>query len=180
MDDNNNTFEQNLLSQLYSYLKLHGEVANMMPDCPDVEQQRTPVCNAYLPDGVREFQDYPLSSLGWMAYVGMAMAHFWDADWEKYSHIDDIYAMLRDARGYDLLDEHIAHDILALDDAKADELSTLVGNLAARTYNYMMRQGLEPGTAQAVQAYIGSLHQLYLMGMCIQLHRMGYEMKKLQ
>lgn len=178
MNSNPTTFEENLLKDLYNYLKLHGEVDDMMPDAPDIEEKWVPVVNAYIADGVREFKEYPLTSLGWVMYVGMAVAQKWDNDWENFSVLDDPYAVLRDVRGYDELDEYIAEEILKLEPAKCDELSKLVGNMAARTYNYMMRQGLEPGTAQAVQAYISCLHQLYLMGACVQLHRLGYHMVK--
>lgn len=179
MDCNPTEFEQNLLKDLYSYLKLHGEVDDMMPDAPDIEQMWVPVANSYLPDGVREFQQYPLTSLGWVMYVGMAVAQKWDNDWDAFSKAEDPYAALRDVRGYDEMDEYIAEDILKLVPAKCDELSKLVGNCAARTYNYLMHQGVEAGTAQAMQAYMGCLHQLYLMGACVQLHRMGYHMVKM-
>lgn len=179
MDSNPTYFEENLLKDLYGYLKLHGEVDDMMPDAPDIEEKWVPVVNAYMADGVREFQQYPLTSLGWMMYVGMAVAQKWDNDWEAFSQLEDPYAVLRDVRGYDEMDEYIAEEVLQLDEQKCEELTKLVGNCTTRTYNYLMHQGLEPGTAQALQAYIGCLHQLYLMGACVQLHRMGYHMTKL-
>lgn len=179
MDYNHNTFEETLLKNLYSYLKLMGEVDTVMPDAPDIEDCWEKIGSAYLPDGIREFQDYPLTSLGWITYVGMAVAQMWDMDWTRYSQHDDLYALLRDKRGFDEMDEHIAQDWLALDETKQNELSTLVGNLAARTYNYLMHQGLEPGTAQAMKAYVACLHQLYIMGACMQLHRLGYHMTAL-
>lgn len=179
MDCNPTTFEENLLKDLYSYLKLHGEVDNMMPDAPDIEGKWVTVVNSYMADGVREFQQYPLTSLGWMMYVGMAVAQKWDNDWENFSKAEDPYAVLRDVRGFDEMDEYISEEVLTLDAGKCDELSKLVGNIAARTYNYLIRQGFEPGTAQAVQGYVSCLHQLYLMGACVQLHRLGYHMVKM-
>lgn len=178
MNCNPTEFEQNLLKDLYSYLKLHGEVDDMMPDAPDIEERWVAVANSYMADGIREFQQYPLTSIGWMMYVGMAMAQLWDDDWERYSQVEDLYAMLRDVRGFDEMDEYVAQELLHLDEKKQDELSKLVGNCAARTYNYLMHQGFEPGTAQALQGYLGCLHQMYLMGACVQLHRLGYHMVK--
>ncbi len=179
MESNPTTFEENLLKDLYTYLKIEGETDDIMPDAPDIEEKWVSVANAYLPDGVREFQDYPLTSLGWVMYVGMAVAQKWDNDWENFSVLEDPYAVLRDVRGYDEMDEYIAQEVLGLDPKRQDELAKLVGNCATRTYNYLMRHGIEPGTAQAVQAYISCLHQLYLMGACVQLHRMGYHMTKM-
>lgn len=178
MESNPTEFEQNLLKDLYSYLKLHGEVDDIMPDAPDIEEKWVSIANSYMPDGIREFQQYPMTSIGWMMYVGMAVAQLWDVDWEKYSQVEDLYVMLRDVRGYDETDEYISQEVLGLDEKKQDELSKLVGNCAARTYNYLLHQNLEPGTAQALQGYLGCLHQMYLMGACVQLHRLGYHMVK--
>lgn len=179
MESNPTTFEQNLLKDLYTHLKVEGEVDDMMPDAPDIEERWVPTLNSYMADGIREFQNYPLTSIGWMMYAGMAIAQLWDLDWEKYSKVEDLYTMLRDVRGFDEMDEYITEEILKLDAKRADELTKLVGNCAARTYNYLMRQGVEAGTAEALQAYVSCLHQMYLMGACVQLHRMGYHMVKM-
>ena len=44
-------------------------------------------------------EDFPSASLGWMMYIGMAVAKFWDAEWDIYSKIDDLYVYMRDKRG---------------------------------------------------------------------------------
>ena len=40
----------------------------------------------------------------------------------------------------------------------------------------MGKEDVEPGTKEALQAYLDSLHQMYLMGMAVQLNAMGYKM----
>ena len=118
------------------------------------------IAKAYIPDGIKEFNDFPSASLGWMMYIGMAVAKFfavqsgkaerWDAEWEVlelreqsdacinsaeipelrsptrslsrqnstegqiYSKIDDLYAYMRDKRGYDAMDEYIREDVILL------------------------------------------------------------------
>jgi hypothetical protein len=114
---------------------------------------------------MREFQDFPSASLGWMMYIGMAVAKMWDTEWEVmeqreqsdaridsaesrqnstegqiYSKIEDLYAYMRDKRGYDQMDEYISEE---------------------------------------VNGYVACLHQLYLMGAAVQLKRMGYHMTKM-
>ncbi len=116
-------------------------------------------------EGMREFQDFPSASLGWMMYIGMAVAKMWDTEWEVmeqreqsdaridsaesrqnstegqiYSKIEDLYAYMRDKRGYDQMDEYISEE---------------------------------------VNGYVACLHQLYLMGAAVQLKRMGYHMTKM-
>ncbi|MBR6248918.1 MAG: hypothetical protein IKQ89_07965 [Muribaculaceae bacterium] len=175
----NEIFEKNLGRELHQFLLMMNEVDERIPDCTDVEQKWPEIANAYLPDGIREFQDFPTASLGWMMYIGMAVAKYWDAEWEIYSNIDDLYAYMRDKRGYDNLDEYILNDVLLLrgDDIAATE--KLVGECSARVYNTLMHQNIEPGTREALEAYVACLSQLYLMGSAVQLKRMGYHMVKM-
>ena len=135
-----------------------------MPECPDVEDKWEEIAKAYIPDGIREFQDYPSASLGWMMYIGMAVAKMWDTEWDIYSKIDDLYAYMRDKRGYD------AYTVL----------EKVTGECASRVYNALMHQRIEPGTKEAFDAYVSCLHQLYLFGAAMQLKRMGYHMTKMQ
>lgn len=55
------------------------EVDERQPECPDVEEKWEEIAKAYIPDGIREFQDFPSASLGWMMYIGMAVAQLWNA-----------------------------------------------------------------------------------------------------
>ena len=93
--------EEQIHSDLQQYLLSVNEVDERMPECPDVEGKWVAIANAYIPDGVREFQNYPLASLGWMMYIGMALAKMWDDDWQYYAAKEDLYVYLRDKRGYD-------------------------------------------------------------------------------
>ena len=150
-----------------------------MPECPDVEEKWAAIAQSYLPDGIREFQNYPNASLGWMMYVGMAIAKMWDTEWDVYSKLEDIYIYLRDKRGYDSMDEYIRQDVLLLDGEDYTSLEKLVGECASRVHSALMRQRIEPGTKEAFHAYVACLHQLYLMGAAMQLNRMGYHMTKM-
>ena len=108
-------FEDILHEDLHRYLHSVKEVDERMPECPDVEEKWAAIAQSYLPDGIREFQNYPNASLGWMMYVGMAIAKMWDTEWDVYSKLEDIYIYLRDKRGYDSMDEYIRQDVLLLD-----------------------------------------------------------------
>lgn len=55
----------------------------------------------------------------------------------------------------------------------------VTGECASRVYNALMYQHLEPGTKEAFNGYVVSLHQLYLFGAAMQLKRMGYHMTKM-
>ena len=109
----------------------------------------------------------------------MAVARLWDTEWDIYSKLDDLYAYLRDKRGYDAMDEYIREEVLQLTGVDYTVLEKLVGECASRVYNALMHQRIEPGTKEAFNAYVACLHQLYLMGAAMQLKRMGYHMTKM-
>ena len=172
-------FEEKLHQDLHQFLLSMKEVDERLPECPDVEDKWEEIAKAYIPDGIREFQDYPSASLGWMMYIGMAVAKMWDTEWEVmeqreqsdacinsaesrqnstegqiYSKIDDLYAYLRDKRGYDSMDEYIREEVLQLTGVDYTVLEKLVGECASRVYNALMHQRIEPGTKEAFNGYV--------------------------
>lgn len=99
MDSNkdNINIEQLFHDDLHQYLLSIGMVDERLPEAQDIEELWQKIGESYLPDGMREFRDYPTVSLGWMMFVGMAIAKYWDTDWELYSKVDDLYKYLRDS-----------------------------------------------------------------------------------
>lgn len=172
-------FEQEVRTDLHQYLRAQGELDERMPDAPDIEEKWETIARAYLPDGIREFAQYPTTSLGWMMYIGMAVAQYWDEDWEVYGQVDDLYARLRDKRGYDHMDEYIRQGVLSLHGKAFDQMERLVAECASRTNSRLRRAPFEPGTKAAFDAYIACLRQLYVMGAAVWLKRMGYHMEEL-
>jgi len=217
-------FEERLYQDLHQFLQSMNEIVARLPECPDVEEKWEQIAKAYIPDGIKEFldepsgkaecNDFPSPFLGWMMYIGMAIAKFfavqsgkaerWDAEWEVteqreqsgacsdsaesrrnstegliYSKIEDLYAYMRDKRGYDSMDEYIREDVLLLRGVDYTLLEKLVGECASRVYNALRHQTIEPGTKEAFNAYVSCLHQLYLFGAAMQLNRMGYHMTKM-
>ena len=172
-------FENQLHDDLHHFLVSIKEVDERLPECPDVEEKWEEIAKAYIPDGIREFNDFPSASLGWMMYIGMAVAKFWDVKWELYSEMDNLYDFMRDKRGYDSMDEYIREEVLLLSGTDYTRLETIVGECASRVYNALRHQNIEPGTRDAFNAYVACLHQLYLMGVAMQLRRMGYRMTKM-
>ena len=172
-------FEKQLHDDLHQFLLSIKEVDERLPECPDVEEKWEPIAKSYIPDGIKEFQNFPTASFGWMMYIGMAVAKMWDTDWNTYSKMEDLYTYMRDKRGYDAMDEYIREEVLLLQGVDYNVLEKLTGECASRVYNAMMHQHIEPGTKEAFNAYVACLHQLYLMGVAIQLKRMGYHMTKI-
>lgn len=169
-------FEEKVGTELRTSLQSKGALDAHVPECPDVEEKWGEIARAYLPDGVREFEKYPVVSLGWIMFVGMALAYYWDTDWEKYSGCHDLYEELRNKRGYDELDETVVNDLLGYTGESAEKVTELVAKSASLVYSMLNREQVEPGTDTALGCYIAALHQLYLAGMAMELNALGYHM----
>lgn len=55
-------------------------------------------------------------------------------------------------------------------------MTDIVAECASITSTVLRKEEVEPGTKEALEAYMESLHQMYLMGMAVQLNAMGYKM----
>lgn len=174
-------FEEKVKKDLHQYLVKMERVDEKLPECPDVEELWPGVERAYMPDAVREFTDYPIVSLGWIMFVGMGLAKYWDIDWEKYGkeNGEKLYTDMRDAKGYDNMDDYILYDVLQLDKEEGEKVSDIVGECAARVLSAIQHSGIEAGTEEAVEAFRGALHALYIMGMAMELNALGYHMQLL-
>ncbi|MBD5207240.1 MAG: hypothetical protein HDS79_03080 [Bacteroidales bacterium] len=169
-------FEKKVHDDLYEFLKHKEAIDAHLPECPDVEEKFNAICRAYLPDGAREFQQYPVVSLGWMMFIGMAMAYYWDTDWETHSKRENYYEELRDKGGYDNLDDTVVKDILGYEGEAAEKISELVAECASRVDSMIRHEPVEAGTEAAFGCYVAALRQLYMMGMCMELNALGYHM----
>lgn len=169
-------FEEKVQKDLTTFLQQKGALDEVAPECPDVEEKWPYIGRAYLPDGAKEFQQYPVVSLGWMMFVGMAMAYYWDVDWEKNAPRTDFYEALRDTDGYDKLDETVVKKVLGYEGEAADKVIDLVAECASRVYNLLSHEQVENGSSEAFGCYVAALHQLYLAGMKMELNALGYHM----
>ena len=169
-------FEEKVKNDLTSFLQRKGVLDEITPECPDVEEKWAYIGRAYMPDGVKEFQQYPNVSLGWMMFIGMAMAYYWDTDWEKNAPRTDFYEVLRDMDGYDNLDETVVKRVLGYKGEEADKVIDLVAECASRVNNIMIHEHVENGSREAFGCYVAALHQLYLAGMKMELNALGYHM----
>lgn len=175
-----NEFARTLQKDLYNYLLSLNKVDAHLPDTPDIEEKWLPIANAYMPDAVREFNKYPTVVFGWMMYIGMAVAKYWDEDWELYNKVENLYLYLRNRIDFDHMDDYIREKVLCLNTEQAQTLQSIVGECAARTNNILQHFPITPGSEDAYRAVVTALHQLYSLGAAIQLKSMGYHMTKLE
>lgn len=177
---NNEDKEQLFRDDLHQFLLSVDMIDERLPEAPDLEELWQPIAQSYMPDAIREFNgEYPRVAFGWIMYVGMALAKYWDVEWTTYSKVTDLYAYLRDRIDFDHMDDYICGKVLLLDEADSKSLSAVVAECASRTYNLLVHQNLQPGSEEAFRGFVAALHQMYLMGAAIELKALGYHMTKL-
>lgn len=171
-------FEETFHKDLAAYLEAQDLIDKHFPEAPDIEALWATIGESYLPDALREWNHYPTVALGWVMYIGMAIAYYWDEDWERYSHVPDLYKMMILNTDFDHLDDYIRRQVLHLTPDQGENLQQTVGECAARTYNTISHLHVEPGTPDAFRAFIAALHEMYLMGAALELKSLGYHMEK--
>ncbi len=179
-------YEQNLTRELLRVCSQQGWLEGQLLPSPDLDDKWPELAQPYMGDAIKEIAAYPTVALGWMMYVGMAVAHYWDVDWALYGKIENLYEYLRDKRGFDCMDEHIRETVLGLSpDAKPaegksqneyDEVEELVRMLATICLTQIRREQIEPQSPMAYHVYVRTIHALYIIGASVELRRLGYKM----
>jgi len=167
-------YEENLKQNLLQVLRSKGLLPNSgpIPSTPDITDRWETMAESYISDGVKEVAKYPLVSLGWAMYLGMAMAKYWDDGWEVYSQHPNLYQHLRDVRGFDYLDEVVRFDLLKWD------CETEVRSCSQLALDQIRHEQIEPASPRAYYVYARSVKVLYLMGAAMGLTHLGYNMVK--
>ena len=172
-------YESDLVDRLVELCTVRGLMDGMLLSTPDITARWEPIALEYSGDAVREFNGYPEVVLAWTAYIGMAVACWWDKDWTRYK--DQGYSSLVGSRGFDDLDEHITRDILKLplNSKEAKDIASNLAFLAGEAYSFMMRQGAEPQSVDAFNVFRHTLSAMYRIGAAVELKALRYKMEKI-
>lgn len=171
-------FENNITQQLLKFCTDNNHLESKLLQTPDIEEKWESIAAPYMADALKEIAQYPAVSLGWMMYVGMAMAAFWDGNWEHYANDEHIYEGLRDLRGFDCMDEAIRDEILGLTGTDFQKCEDLVRGCSNQVLNAIYHEKIAPQSAMAFHVYVCSIRVLYKIGVAIQLKNLGYRFEK--
>lgn len=179
-------YEQNLIVELLKVCTQQGKLEGQLLPSPDLDDKWEEVAQPYMGDAIKEIAKYPTVALGWMMYLGMAIAHYWDIDWELYGKIPNLYEYIRVKRGFDCMDEYVRETVLGFSpkakpaDGQAmneyDAMEELVRMLSTICLTQIRREQIEPQSPMAFRVYLRSIHALYLVGASLELYRLGYKM----
>lgn len=170
-------FEQTLTRELLKVATQQNRLGGELLPSPDLDDKWEQLAESYMADAIKEIAKYPTVALGWMMYLGMAVAHYWDTDWQLYGSMDNLYEFIRDKRGFDCMDEYIREKVIGIHPAEAEyfNLEEFVRISSTLCLTHIRREGVEPQSPMAFHIYVRSIHALYIVGSSVELHRLGYK-----
>ena len=172
------TFEQNLQIELLKLCTSHKMLDGTLLASEDIEERWKEYAPSYMADSVSQINTFPAAAIAWAGYVGMAVAQWWDSDWERYA--TESYETLHGERGFDDMDEHIVRDILgiALDTPEAEKIEEMMRSCAHTAMTFIRREDTEAQTTKAFYLFARTTRVLFRIGAALELKRLGYKFEK--
>ena len=172
------TFENNLLQELMKLSTSHKMLEGTLLASDDIDERWKEYAPEYMADAVPQVNSFPAAAIAWAGYVGMAVAHRWDVDWESYS--TEPYEKLHGEQGFDDMDEHIVRDLLRmpLDSRSAKELEETIRQCGEKLVALIRFEQIPPQSEMAFHVFAHACKVMFRIGAAIQLKRMGYNFEK--
>ena len=172
------TFENNLLQELMKLCTSHKMLEGTLLASEDLDERWKEYAPEYMADAIPQVNSFPAAAIAWAGYVGMAVAHRWDENWEQYAA--EPYEKLHGEQGFDDMDEHIVQHILglALEDEAAQKIEDMMRRCANTAITYIRREDTEAQTTKAFYIFARTTRVMFRIGAAMELHRLGYKFEK--
>ena len=171
-------FEEMMQNDLLRLCTSRGALKGVLLATEDIDEQWNILAPDYMGDAVPQISQYPIVSVAWAAYLGMAVAYGWDADWETYLKMP--YQGYYGEQGFDDMDEHILRDLLRipLDSRTAKELEETIRQCGEKAVGLIRYEQIPPQSEMAFHVFARACKAMYRIGAAMQLKRMGYNFEK--
>lgn len=171
-------FEEKMQDDLLRLATSRSMLKGVLLATEDIEEQWNILAPEYMGDAVPQIAHYPTVSVAWAAYLGMAVAYGWDADWETFLKMP--YQSYYGEQGFDDMDEHIVRDLLRipLDSRTAKELEETIRQCGEKAVDLIRFEQIPPQSEMAFHVFARACKAMYKIGAAIQLKRMGYNFEK--
>ena len=173
-------FEKSLAEQLTKMLsdkKLLGGYTCAVEELAELWYRCAP---DYMADAVPQVAEYPLAAIAWAAYFGGGAAVLWDK--QTLNAEENTYLRLRDARGFDEMDEYVAYLMLdaGIKQAEIDKVEDALRSAAMFAETAIRKEGIEPQSVMAFHIFSRVVKVFFVLGLSVVLHLMGYKYEKVK
>lgn len=171
-------FEEKMQEELLRLATSRNMLKGVLLATDDIDEQWNILAPEYMGDAVPQIAQYPTVSVAWAAYLGMAVAYGWDADWETYLKMP--YQGYYGDQGFDDMDEHIVRDLLRipLDSKTAQELEETIRQCGEKAVDLIRFEQIPPQSEMAFHVFARACKAMFRIGTAMQLKRMGYNFEK--
>ena len=169
-----NRFEEKMQNELLRLCTSRGMLSGTLLATDDVDDRWNVLAPEYVADAVGQIADYPTVSVAWAGYLGLAVAHGWDSNWEACVRTE--YRQYYGTQGFDNMDEHIVQQVLglSLESKEAKDLEAMLRSCAQTAVTLIRREQIEPQSPMAFHVFARAIKVMYRIGAAIELKRLGY------
>ena len=173
-------FEKALSEQLIKMLSDKNLLGGYTFEVEELGQMWHKCAPDYMADAVPQVADYPLAAIAWAAYFGAGAAVMWDK--QKIADDENLYLRLRDARGFDEMDEYAAYLMLdnGIKQTDIDRVEDALRSAAMAAETAIRKEGIEPQSVMAFHIFARVVKIFFVLGLSVALHLMGYKYEKVK
>lgn len=173
-----NRFEEKIQNELLRICTSQGMLEGVLLSTDDIDGHWDVLAPEYVADAVGQIADYPTVSVAWAGYLGMAVAHGWDKNWQEC--LKTPYKAYYGNQGFDDMDEHIVEHILglSLDSLEAKKLEGTIRSCAQAAVTLIRREQIEPQSPMAFHVFARAIKVMYRIGAALELNRLGYKFEE--
>ena len=175
-----NRFEEKIENELLRLCTSRGMLDGTLLATDDVKAHWDVLAPDYVADAVGQIADYPTVSVAWAGYLGLAVAHGWDTNWEAFVRTE--YKQYYGTQGFDDMDEHIVQHVLglSLESKEAKDFENIIRSCAQTAVTLIRREQIEPQSPMAFHVFARAIKVMYRIGAALELRRLGYKFEEMQ
>lgn len=175
-----NRFEEKIQNELLRICTSYGMLDGVLLATNDLTGHWDFLAPEYVADAVVQIADYPTVSIAWAGYLGLAIAHGWDKNWQECLKIP--YRSYYGDQGFDDMDEHIVQQVLglSLDSHEAVRLESVIRSCAQTAVTIIRREQIEPQSPIAFHVFARAVKVMYRIGAAMELKRLGYRFEHVE
>ena len=175
-----NRFEEKILNELLRVCTSQRMLSGTLLATDDISDHWDTLAPEYVADAVGQIADYPTVSIAWAGYLGLAVAHGWDKNWQEC--LKTPYKAYYGEQGFDDMDEHIVQHVLglSLESKEAKALEGVIRSCAQTAVTLIRREQIEPQSPMAFHVFARAIKVMYRVGAALELKRLGYKFEEVQ
>ena len=175
-----NRFEEKILNELLRVCTSQRMLSGTLLATDDISDHWDTLAPEYVADAVGQIADYPTVSIAWAGYLGLAVAHGWDKNWQEC--LKTPYKAYYGEQGFDDMDEHLVQHVLglSLESKEAKALEGVIRSCAQTAVTLIRREQIEPQSPMAFHVFARAIKVMYRVGAALELKRLGYKFEEVQ